>query len=39
LDVELTADDLVAIEAAVPSGYAAGDRYATAQPAGPDSGK
>jgi aryl-alcohol dehydrogenase-like predicted oxidoreductase len=29
-DVELTADDLTAIEAAVPAGAAAGDRYAAA---------
>lgn len=30
LDLTLSADDLAAIEAAVPSGAAAGDRYATA---------
>ncbi|MFH8380542.1 aldo/keto reductase [Kitasatospora sp. NPDC018058] len=37
LDVALTADDLAAIEAAVPAGAAAGDRYAAAQMANLDS--
>ncbi len=37
LDVELTADDLAAIERAVPAGRAAGDRYAPAQMAHLDS--
>jgi pyridoxine 4-dehydrogenase len=37
LDVELTADDLTAIEQAVPSGSAAGDRYDPAQMAHLDS--
>jgi aryl-alcohol dehydrogenase-like predicted oxidoreductase len=39
LDVELTAADLAAIEAAVPSGSASGDRYAAAQLANLDSEK
>ncbi|MFF2074070.1 aldo/keto reductase [Kitasatospora sp. NPDC058162] len=37
LDVTLTPDDLAAIEAAVPAGAAAGDRYAAAQMARLDS--
>jgi aryl-alcohol dehydrogenase-like predicted oxidoreductase len=37
LDLSLTADDLAAIEAAVPAGAAAGDRYAAAQMAHLDS--
>jgi aryl-alcohol dehydrogenase-like predicted oxidoreductase len=37
LDVTLTAEDLAAIEAAVPAGAAAGDRYAAAQMANLDS--
>ena len=37
LDVTLTADDLAAIDAAVPPGAAAGDRYAAAQMAHLDS--
>ncbi|MFF2042678.1 aldo/keto reductase [Kitasatospora sp. NPDC058170] len=37
LDVELTAADLAAVEAAVPAGSAAGDRYAAAQMAHLDS--
>jgi aryl-alcohol dehydrogenase-like predicted oxidoreductase len=37
LDVTLGADDLAAIEAAVPPGAAAGDRYAAAQMAHLDS--
>ncbi len=37
LDVTLTAEDLVAIEVAVPKGAAAGDRYASAQMAHLDS--
>jgi aryl-alcohol dehydrogenase-like predicted oxidoreductase len=37
LDLTLTADDLAAIEAAVPAGAAAGDRYAPAQMAHLDS--
>ena len=37
LDVRLTAEDLGAIEAAVPAGSAAGDRYAAAQMASLDS--
>jgi aryl-alcohol dehydrogenase-like predicted oxidoreductase len=37
LDVALTADDLAAIEAVVPAGAAAGDRYAAAQMAHLDS--
>jgi aryl-alcohol dehydrogenase-like predicted oxidoreductase len=39
LDVELTAADLAAIEAAVPSGSASGERYAAAQLATLDSEK
>ena len=37
LDLALTADDLAAIEAAVPPGAAAGERYAAAQMAMLDS--
>ncbi|MFE5581052.1 aldo/keto reductase [Kitasatospora sp. NPDC056531] len=37
LDITLTAQDLAAIEAAVPAGAAAGDRYAAAQMANLDS--
>ncbi|MFJ9839612.1 aldo/keto reductase [Kitasatospora sp. NPDC101155] len=37
LDVTLTAEDLAAIDAAVPAGAAAGDRYAAAQMANLDS--
>lgn len=39
LDIVLTADDLAAIEAAVPAGAAAGERYAAAQMAHLDSEK
>ena len=37
LDLTLSADDLAAIEAAVPAGAVAGDRYAPAQVAALDS--